>query len=147
MQSALKKLAKLVRRHDVPVTESVIEAPAVDFLAVLEDLSLNTEARCLAATLQSIEKDLNAAARRANAWANGSALALRALDYPDVEGSCTQVIFERPEAAELQEEVEGFWVNAERRYAVMRIPLPTCPCATLFTPTDCWRVCRLEVTR
>ena len=99
----------------MPVTESVIEAPAVDFLAVLEDLSLNTEARCLAATLQSIEKDLNAAARRANAWANGSALALRAPDYPDVEGSCTQVIFERPEAAELQGEVEDLWLeNAEK---------------------------------
>lgn len=107
-----KKLAKLVRRHDVPVTESVIEAPAVDFLAVLEDLLLNTEARCLAATLQSIEKDLNAAARRANAWANGSALALRALDYPDVEVSCTQVIFERPEAAELQREIEGLWLRS-----------------------------------
>ena len=99
----------------MPVTESVIEAPAVDFLAVLEDLSLNTEARCLAATLQSIEKDLNAAARRAYAWANGSALALRAPDYPDVEGSCTQVIFERPEAAELQGEVEDLWLeNAEK---------------------------------
>ena len=65
--------------------------------------------------MQSIEKDLNAAARRANAWANGSALALRALDYPDVEGSCTQVIFERPEAAELQGEVEDLWLeNAEK---------------------------------
>ena len=65
--------------------------------------------------MQSIEEDLNAAARRANAWANGSAVALRALDYPDVEGSCTQVIFERPEAAELQGEVEDLWLeNAEK---------------------------------
>ena len=110
-----RKLVKLVKRHDLPVAESVIEAPAVDFLAVLEGLSLKTEIHCLAATLQSIEKDLNAAARRANAWANGSAVALRALDYPDVEGSCTQVIFERPEAAELQGEVEDLWLeNAEK---------------------------------
>ena len=109
-----QKLKKLVRRHDIPTMESVGEAPVLDFFSVLERLSLQAEINCLDATLQSIEEDLNAAARRANAWANGSAVALRALDYPDVEGSCTQVIFERPEAAELQREVEGLWLrNAE----------------------------------
>ena len=110
-----QKLKKLVRRHDIPTMESVGEAPVLDFFSVLERLSLQAEINCLDATLQSIEKDLNAAARRANAWANGSAVALRALDYPDVAGNCTQVIFERPEAAELQGEVEDLWLeNAEK---------------------------------
>ena len=36
------------------------------------------------------------------------------MDYPDVEGNCTKVIFERPEAAVLQQQVDKIWLqNAE----------------------------------
>ena len=109
-----RPLRKMAKRYDLSIIESAAEAPVEDLFTVLQRLSMATESECLAATLRSIEQDMNAAAKRANAWADGDASALLAMDYPDVEGNCTKVIFERPEAAVLQQQVDKIWLqNAE----------------------------------
>ena len=130
-----RTLEKLINRHDVAVIESAIEAPLVDFFVVLESLSLQTEIACLKTTLNSIEQDLSAAAKRANAWADGDASALAALDYPDVEGSCTKVIFERPQAAALQTRVETLWLDhAEAALQQQSITFADLPMGELVHP-------------
>ena len=107
----IRPLKKMAKHHDLTIIESAAEAPVEDLFTVLERLSIATESECLATILQSIEQDMNAAAKRANAWADGDASALLAMDYPDVDGRCTKVIFEHPEAAVLRQQVDNIWLQ------------------------------------
>jgi uncharacterized protein YbaP (TraB family) len=110
-----RSLRKMAKKHGVLVTSTRIEVKLDKALEILRDIPLDVELRCLETTLLSIRSDLSASLVRANAWADGDASALRDFEYPDVEASCTQAIFNGPDALEALKQGHLQWIESAER--------------------------------
>jgi len=109
-----KAVLRLARRHHVPIREDQIriEDPK-GLLAELRTIPLDSELRCLEATVARLETDLPALRQRAVAWAVGDVAALRELPSATRRIACW-------EAVEMSSRLRGL-ANAARAHRAATI--------------------------
>lgn len=87
-------LRRAARRHQVPVTETVVRMDIEDPRGVLREFSQSDldDGSCFSLTLDRIEQDLENMRARANAWALGDVGYLRRTGFESQYRACVQAI-------------------------------------------------------
>lgn len=116
LEEQIKKIAK---RRKVPVISSSRSIDMDSLFKILESPSLDAELTCLQITVEAVGTDLQQAVLRAQAWADGDALLLSSLDYPDVNSSCVQNLFNSPAAVALMAQANQAWLTSAAKVLEM----------------------------
>lgn len=104
------QIERIVKRHKVPKLTHTRHIAIDSALEILASPNLESELACLQTTVESVSTDLQQAKIRAQAWAEGNAALLSAMDYPDVDSSCVVSLFSSPAAVTLQTEANQAWL-------------------------------------
>lgn len=107
-----EQIEKIAKRRKVPVISNTRSIDMDSLFEILESPSLKSELTCMQTTLEAVGTDLQQAVLRAQAWADGDALLLSSLDYPDVNSSCVQNLFSSPAAVALMVEANQAWLTS-----------------------------------
>jgi len=85
-----KQVLDLVKKAKLKETSSTYELPMDNARTVLKNFKKSTlgDAACLARTMATLEQDIEAASRRASAWAKGDLIEMRKLDFASREEAC-----------------------------------------------------------
>ena len=85
-----KQVLDLVKKAKLKETSSTYELPMDNARTVLKNFKKSTlgDAACLARTMATLEQDIQAASRRASAWAKGDLIEMRKLDFAGREEAC-----------------------------------------------------------
>ncbi|MGF6275076.1 hypothetical protein ABIB38_003474 [Massilia sp. UYP11] len=85
-----KQVLDLVQKAKLKETSSTYQLPMDNARTVLKNFKKSTlgDAACLARTMATLEQDIEAASRRADAWAKGDIEAMRKLDFASREEAC-----------------------------------------------------------
>jgi uncharacterized protein YbaP (TraB family) len=101
----------LAHKHDVRV-EEVKVAGLGDFLAALKAAPPETEEKCVAGALATIETGLPRLVARAQAWITGDVELIQSLPEPGEVDSCVAALASYPRAADLLAQIRGTWLDA-----------------------------------
>ncbi len=110
-----EQIRKIAKRRKVPVISSSRSIDMDKLFEILESPSLEAELACLQITVEAVATDLQQAVLRAQAWADGDALLLSSLDYPDVNSSCVQNLFSSPAAVAVMAQANQAWLTSATR--------------------------------
>lgn len=105
------EVRKLARKHDVPV-EEVKLAGLGDALDILKTLPPDTEGKCAAAALATVETGLPRLVARAQAWATGDVARIRGLPEGPEVGACRAAVGGGGGATELLGQIRRAWLAA-----------------------------------
>ncbi|MBM4204568.1 MAG: hypothetical protein FJ194_10530 [Gammaproteobacteria bacterium] len=108
-------IVKRARKHDLTITEAVVNMPVEEALEMLKQVSPKAEEACMRTVLMSIHSDLAAALKRAEAWMEGSVDLLKVQDYPNVGAVCTDSLLNSPIAQEARIKAKDMWFAAAVR--------------------------------
>jgi len=101
----------LAHKHDVRV-EEVKVAGLGDFLAALKTAPPETEEKCVAGALATIETGLPRLVARAQAWVTGDVDLIQSLPEPGEVDGCIASLGSYPRAADLLAQFRGTWLDA-----------------------------------
>lgn len=101
----------LAHKHDVRL-EEVKVAGLGDFLAALKTAPPETEEKCVAGALATIETGLPRLVARAQAWITGDVDVIQGLPEPGEVDSCIAALGSYPRAADLLAQIRGTWLDA-----------------------------------
>jgi uncharacterized protein YbaP (TraB family) len=110
--AAVRTLAK---EHKVRVEEMKI-AGVSDVMDALKSLPPAAENACVAASLVTVERDLQRLLERAQAWASGNVERLAKLREPDEVDACREALDQGVGAAELIARMRRTWLAAIEKY-------------------------------
>jgi len=84
-------LGKLAKKHNVKYTETTVRIQVKEPVRTVREFkkTVMEDVPCLAATMSSLETDVEAIRVRANAWAVGELDAIEKLDFSERETACT----------------------------------------------------------
>lgn len=101
---------RLARKHRVPIDEVNIPG-APDLLEALRTVTPETESKCLAAMLDTVESGLPLLADRARAWSTGDVERLRILPA-STEATCGALMSATSRASGLLAQIHDHWLEA-----------------------------------
>jgi len=105
------EVRELAHKHDVRV-EDVKVAGLGDFLAALKTMPPETEEKCVAGALATIETGLPRLVARAQAWITGDIERIQSLPEPAEVDNCVAALGSYPRAADLLAQIRGTWLGA-----------------------------------
>jgi uncharacterized protein YbaP (TraB family) len=109
------EVRSLARKHDVPVDEITV-AGIKDMLDTLKTVPPQTEERCVAGALATIESGLPRLVERARAWATGDVERLERLPYSSEVDDCRSALEADATAGDLVERIRRTWLaSIDRR--------------------------------
>ncbi len=107
-----KTIRRMARRQGVRVVQPTLEHDPAAALSALDAVPDNEQILCLQVTVAALARDTQAAIDRAQAWADGDAQALAALDYPDPLSACGAGLFDSTTLQPVIAEAEQRWLDA-----------------------------------
>jgi len=118
-----KQLLDLVKKAKLKETSSTIELPMDNARAMLKNFKKSTlgDAACLSHTMATLEKDIEAASQRANAWAKGDLDEMRKLDFATREEACFGALMNsaafdaEPEFKNMKARAEALWIASAEK--------------------------------
>lgn len=121
-----KQLLDLIKKAKLKETSSVFELPMDNARTVLKNFKKSTlgDAACLSRTMATLEQDIEAASRRANAWATGDMDQMRKLDFATRKEACFGALMNsaafdaEPEFRNMKTRANAMWIaSAEKALA------------------------------
>jgi hypothetical protein len=138
-----KPLLDLVKKAKLKETSSTFQLPMDNARTVLKNFKKSTlgDAACLARTMATLEQDLEAASRRANAWAKGDMDEMRKLDFATREEACFGALMNsaafdaEPEFKNMKVRAEAMWIaSAEKALAANASTFAVLKIEDIFDP-------------
>jgi len=105
------EVRELAHSHDVRI-EEVKVAGFGDFLAALKTMPPETEEKCVAGALATIETGLPRLVARAQAWITGNIDLIQSSPEPAEVDSCVAALGSYPRAADLLAQIRGTWLDS-----------------------------------
>lgn len=138
-----KPLLDLVKKAKLKETASTFQLPMDNARTVLKNFKKSTlgDAACLARTMAALEQDIEAASRRANAWAKGDMDEMRKLDFATREEACFGALMNsaafdaEPEFKNMKARAQAMWVaSAEKALAANASTFAVLKIEDIFDP-------------
>ena len=138
-----KPLLDLVKKANLKETASTFQLPMDNARTVLKNFKKSTlgDAACLARTMATLEQDLEAASRRANAWAKGDMDEMRKLDFATREEACFGALMNsaafdaEPEFKNMKARADAMWIaSAEKALAANASTFAVLKIESIFDP-------------
>jgi hypothetical protein len=138
-----KPLLDLVKKAKLKETSSTFQLPMDNARTVLKNFKKSTlgDAACLARTMATLEQDIEAASRRANAWAKGDVDEMRKLDFATREEACFGALMNsaafdaEPEFKNMKVRAEAMWIaSAEKALAANASTFAVLKIEDIFNP-------------
>ncbi|MGV7210852.1 TraB/GumN family protein [Oxalobacteraceae bacterium A2-2] len=115
-----ESIEKLARKNKVKVTPVEIMLPVDSPSRMVRDFKKAQveDAACLSATMDTLERDIDDARERANAWAKGDLGAISKLNFAEREGACngammnSSFVQKQPGWQEVPQRMRMAWVQA-----------------------------------
>lgn len=127
----VEKLAK-ARKVPVVLPKIFIEDPK-GILAEVGQIPRAAELTCMRSTLTRMEEDLEAARRRAEAWAVGDIEALRLRSATDQQEACWEALQQSPKIAAVRQQFDDAWFKlAVESVETHDVSLAVVPITELF---------------
>lgn len=129
-----RTVEKLAKSRKVPI---VLPKIRIDdpkgALAEVGKISRDAEIACMRSTLTRMEEDLEAARRRAEAWAVGDVDALRSRSITDQQEACWTALQESPKIADIRRQFDDAWFKlAVESVETHDVSLAVVPIVELF---------------
>jgi uncharacterized protein YbaP (TraB family) len=117
VRDAIEKLAK---KNKLKITPVEIKLPVDSPSRMVRDFKKAQvdDAACLSATMDTLERDIDEARARANAWAKGDLAAISKLNFAEREGACngammnSSFVQKQPGWQDLPQRLRMAWVQA-----------------------------------
>lgn len=138
-----KPLLDLVKKAKLKETASTFQLPMNNARTVLKNFKKSTlgDAACLTRTMATLEQDLEAASRRANAWAKGDVDEMRKLDFATREEACFGALMNsaafdaEPEFKNMKARADAMWIaSAEKALAANASTFAVLKIESIFDP-------------
>ncbi|TXF98714.1 TraB/GumN family protein [Massilia arenae] len=138
-----KPLLDLVKKAKLKETASTFQLPMDNARTVLKNFKKSTlgDAACLTRTMATLEQDLEAASRRANAWAKGDVDEMRKLDFATREEACFGALMNsaafdaEPEFKNMKARADAMWIaSAEKALAANASTFAVLKIESIFDP-------------
>ncbi|NCW20518.1 MAG: CTP synthase, partial [Gammaproteobacteria bacterium] len=129
-----RKVEKLAKSSKVPIVmpKIFIDDPK-GALAEIGLISRDSEVACMRSTLGRMERDLDSARRRAEAWAVGDIEALRSRATSDQQEACWSALQQSPKIAAIRRQFEDEWFKlAVKAVETHDVVLAVVPISELF---------------
>ena len=138
-----KQVLDLVKKAKLKETSSTYELPMDNARTVLKNFKKSTlgDAACLARTMATLEQDIEAASRRASAWAKGDLIEMRKLDFASREEACFGALMNsaafdaEPEFKHMRTRANEKWIaSAEKALAANASTFAVLKIEDIFDP-------------